>query len=91
MDGIQKALDAVAADIDWGNWEVEEVDRKLNSEGTDGFWKVTEVLHCKLEWLYEAVFELSHQPGFPEGHFDEHISTISDLQSILAAIKPYEK
>jgi hypothetical protein len=90
MEKITIALEAIGSEFCWDNWEVDEVDGVRNSSANGGYWKVSEVLHCKVEWLRELLSELSTLPKYESGELDEHSDTIDQLQKLLAAVSAYE-
>lgn len=90
MENIKLALDSIGQEISWDNWEVEEVDGKRNSSADGRYWKVSEVLHCKVEWLRELVSELATLPKYEDDILDEHYDTLDQLQTLLAAISQHE-
>jgi len=79
------ALQKISEGISWDNWEVEEDEEtgERNSGSTGQYWKVCEVMHCKLEWMREALDPEN------DDHF-EHSDTIDQLQNLLAVLKAYE-
>lgn len=87
---VSDALASVSGQTSWGNWEVEEVDGERNSESTGKYWKVCEVLHCKLEHVRELIDELDTLPAYDEDSHGEHRDTLDQLQEVLNALKKYE-
>lgn len=86
---ITEALSQIADEISWDNWRVEEVDGERNSSSSNEYWKVCEVLHCRLEWLSEHLQEVAKLKGDQEDT-DEHQDTITMVQKLLDAVSNLE-
>ena len=65
---LDTALQAIAANIDWDNWEHTDEDG-----GHVAYWGVLEVLWCKLDWLRE-------EKKLP----DEFVDVVADIQRLVA-------
>lgn len=83
---VIEALGNISGATSWDNWEVEEVDGERNSDNTGKYWKVCEVLHCKIEHIRETY----ESNGNASDVLDEELDTLDQLQELLKALKTFE-
>lgn len=77
MQNTEEALSKISQEITWDNWIEDQDGKYLTDEnGNYKYWKVTQVLFCKLEWIKKNLSDDD----------DEHFDTIEQIQDLLTAM-----
>ena len=76
MNLYKKAIEEISQEISWDNWKDEE---------TGNYWKVPEVLFCKLQRIIERLQE-DDQYNVDENNNSEHIDTLLQCKKLLETL-----
>lgn len=71
--------------ISYTKFEIEsnkDEESDYDGKSKDEFWDISEILHCKIEWLVQ---ELT-QSGMDENDLDEHLTTLGEVQTLLTFV-----
>lgn len=72
---MDETLERISGEINWDNWRYEGKD----GENEGDYWKVTEVLSCRLAWIADL--------ASADENDEETLDTLRMVQEVLIAVE----
>ena len=69
MINQREKIEAISAEVSWDNWK---------DEHTGRFWKLSDVLHCRLRWLEEHFDSIRKLAGAENEEYNDDEQEIYD-------------